>query len=184
MAKPAQSHAPRRQGGHGHEGEAVQAAVHDHDPGGLAGLVSLVQDRRQGKRHAEAAGPERVRGHRALRRQEHDDVRADRPSMAGQDRAYTFLIRARRRRSERYVARERPRGRDQVTAARLELGHEQSTGQPQLLVDRVARAGGGRDSEEAPRHDDNEQAGDNRDEPTPNSTDRPPHGRGFWQPND
>ena len=71
--------------------------------------------------------------------------------MTGKDRACPVLIRAHRRGSQRDVAPERPRRRDQPTAACLELGHEEGTGQPQLLVDRVARpgAGGGRDRQEA-----------------------------------
>jgi len=63
--------------------------------------------------------------------------------MTGKDRACPV--------SQRDVTLERPRGRDQLTGARLELGHEHGTGQVKLLVDRVTRlgAGGGRDSEEA-----------------------------------
>jgi hypothetical protein len=71
--------------------------------------------------------------------------------MTGKDRACPVLVHARHRSSQRDVAPERSRGRDQLTGAGLELGHEHGTGQPKLLVDRVARlgAGGGRDSEEA-----------------------------------
>ena len=71
--------------------------------------------------------------------------------MTVKDRACPVLVHARHRCSQRDVAAKRPHGRDQLTAACLELGHERGTGQPKLLVDRVARlgAGGGRDSEEA-----------------------------------
>jgi len=109
----------------GHDRKPVQTAVDHDDPRRLARLVGFLQKTRQRERCAETAGLARIGSDAALRGHEHQHVRFDPLAMVREDGARGFLIRRRRRRLQREVAREQSRGGDELLAAGLELPHEQ-----------------------------------------------------------
>ena len=152
----------------GHDRKPVQTAVDHDDPRRLARLVGFLQKTRQRERCAETAGLARIGSDAALRGHEHQHVRFDPLAMVREDGARGFLIRRRRRRLQREVARERSSGGAELLAAGLGLPHEQGAGEPELLADLVprARAHGGRDDEEARRQNDGKQSDEDGDEPS------------------
>ena len=88
--------------------------------------------------------------------------------MVREDGTRGFLIRRRRCRLQREVAREQSSGGDELLAAGLELPHEQGAGDPELLADLVprARAHGDRDDGEARGQNDGKQSDEDGHEPS------------------